>query len=46
MRNNFVPEDSKYIPFTQQKWLCTPTCIQMVMLRHNIPLVPAELIGN
>ncbi len=42
----FVPNDSKYVPLTQQKYLCTPTCIQMVMLRHNIPLVPAEVIGN
>ena len=31
---DFTPKDSKYIPLTQQKWLCTP------------PLVPAELIGN
>ena len=46
MKNNFIPADSKYVPLTQQKWLCTPTCIQMVMLRCNIPLVPAELIAN
>lgn len=46
MEQNFIPNDSKYIPLTQQKWLCTPTCIQMVMVKHNIPLVPAELIGN
>ncbi len=46
MRQKFIPSDSKYIPLTQQKWLCTPTCIQMVMLRHNMPLVPAELIAN
>jgi hypothetical protein len=46
MRNKFVPNNSKYVPLTQQKWLCTATCIQMVMLRHNIPLVPAELIAN
>lgn len=43
---NYVPKDSKYIPLTQQKWLCTPTCIQMVMLKNNITLVPAELIAN
>ncbi len=42
---NIVPEDSRYIPLTQQKWCCVPTCIQMVMIRHNIPLVSAELIG-
>ena len=40
-----VPADSKYVPLTQQKWLCVPTCIQIVMLRHNIPLIPAEVIG-
>jgi hypothetical protein len=40
-----VPEDSHYVPLTQQKYCCVPTCIQMVMLRHNIPLLSAELIG-
>jgi len=40
-----VPKDSRYTPLTQQKWCCVPTCIQMVMLRHNIPIQPAELIG-
>ena len=40
-----VPKDSHYIPLTQQKWCCVPTCIQMVMIRHKIPLQPAELIG-
>ena len=40
-----VPKDSRYIPLTQQKSCCVPTCIQMVMLRHKIPLLPAEEIG-
>lgn len=40
-----IPADSRYIPLTQQKWCCVPTCIQMVMVRHQLPLVPAELIG-
>lgn len=40
-----VPKDSRYTPLTQQKWCCVPTCIQMVMLKHKIPLQPAELIG-
>lgn len=40
-----VPSDSKYVPLTQQRWCCVPTCIQMVMLRYNIPLIPAELLG-
>lgn len=42
---NIIPSDTRYIPLTQQKWCCAPTCIQMVMLRHHIPLIPAELIG-
>lgn len=40
-----VPPDSNYIPLTQQRWCCVPTCIQMVMLKHNIPLIPAEILG-
>ncbi len=40
-----IPSDSRYVPFTQQKWCCVPTCIQMVMYRHRIPLMPAEVIG-
>lgn len=42
---SIVPADSRYIPLTQQKWCCVPTCIQMIMLRHGIPLLPAELLG-
>jgi|GEM_PF-597253 len=41
-----VPLDSRYTPLTQQKYCCVPTCIQMIMLRRGIPLVPAELIGS
>lgn len=40
-----VPNDSRYTPLTQQPYLCVPTCIQMVMYRQNIPLIPAEEIG-
>jgi hypothetical protein len=40
-----VPSDSRYVPLTQQKWCCVPTCIQMVMIKQGIPLQPAELIG-
>ncbi len=46
MKFQFVPKDTLYTPLTQQKWLCTATCIQMVMARHNIPLVPAEEIAG
>ena len=40
-----APNNSRYIPFTQQDWCCVPTSIQMIMYRHGIPLVPAEEIG-
>lgn len=43
---NIVPNDSKYIPLTQQKYCCVPTCVQMVMYRHGIPLIPAEELGD
>ena len=43
--NEIVPKDSRYIPFSQQPYCCVPTSIQMVMYRHNIPLIPAELLG-
>lgn len=46
MGKSIIPSDSRYIPLTQQKFCCVPTCIQMVMLRHSIPLQPAELIGH
>lgn len=39
------PNDSRYIPFTQQPYCCVPTSIQMIMYRNSIPLVPAEEIG-
>lgn len=40
-----TPSDTRYIPLTQQRYCCVPTCIQIIMLKHNIPLVPAEVIG-
>lgn len=42
---NVVPNDSRYIPFTQQASCCVPTSIQMVMYKLGIPLLPAEEIG-
>jgi hypothetical protein len=42
---DIVPKDSRYIPFSQQPYCCVPTSIQMVMYRHSIPLIPAELLG-
>lgn len=46
MKKGIIPKDTRYVPLTQQKWCCVPTCIQMVMLRYNIPLIPAEVIGD
>lgn len=40
-----VPADSRYIPFTQQKSCCVPTCLLMIMYRHGLPLLPAEKLG-
>lgn len=45
MKIDVIPQDSRYVPLTQQKRCCVPTCIQIVMLRHKIPLIPVELIG-
>lgn len=45
MQQYVTPQNFRYIPFTQQPACCVPTCIQMVMYRHNIPLVPVEKIG-
>lgn len=42
---NPTPSNTRYTPLTQQEYCCVPTCIQMVMLRNHIPLVPVELIG-
>jgi hypothetical protein len=36
--------NSRYIPITQQPYCCVAACIQMVLYRKNIPLVPQELI--
>lgn len=41
-----IPKDSRYVPLTQQPYCCVPTCIQIVMVRHNIPLVSAELMAH
>lgn len=45
MMKDITPSDSRYVPFTQQARCCAPTCIQMIMYKNGIPLVPAELIG-
>ena len=43
---DIVPKDTRYVPLTQQRYCCVPTSIQMVMLRHKMPLLPAELIAH
>lgn len=35
-------KNKKYIPFTQQPYCCVSACLQMVMYRHDIPLVEQE----
>jgi hypothetical protein len=44
---NYVaaPNDSRYLPLTQQDWCCVPTSMQMIMYRLGIPLIPAEELG-
>jgi len=39
------PNDSRYVPLTQQRMCCVPTCILMIMYRNNIPLISAEELG-
>ncbi len=41
-----IPKNTRYVPRTQQPYCCVPTCIQMVMLKHNIPLKPVELMAH
>ncbi len=45
MKEDIVPQNSRYIPFTQQAQCCAPTCIQMVMYKNGLPLIPAEELG-
>lgn len=45
MKIDVTPSDTRYVPLTQQKSCCVPTCIQIVMLKNKIPLVPAESLG-
>ena len=42
---NIIPEDTRYVPMTQQKLCCVPTSISIIMYRHGIPLLPQELLG-
>ncbi|MDR1300499.1 MAG: hypothetical protein LBK50_02215 [Candidatus Nomurabacteria bacterium] len=40
-----TPNDSRYVPFTQQKYDCAPTSIMMIMYRNGIPLMSTEELG-
>ena len=40
-----TPDDSRYVPFTQQAYCCVPTSILMIMYRNGMPLIPAEELG-
>lgn len=40
-----MAKTKKYIPFTQQRYCCVPTCLAMVMYRRGIPLIPIEDLG-
>lgn len=41
-----TPNNSRYVPLTQQPRCCVPTSIQMIMYRKGIPLIPAEELGH
>lgn len=41
-----IPLDSRYIPFTQQRSCCFPTCLLMIMYKYNIPLLSQELLAS
>lgn len=42
---NRVPSNSRYIPFTQQPYCCTPTSIQIIIHKLGLPLVSQEELG-
>lgn len=36
---------SRYIPITQQPYCCAAACVQMIMYKNGIPLLPQESIA-
>lgn len=40
-----IPTDGRYVPLTQQPYCCFPACVQMVLLRRGLQVLPQELIG-
>lgn len=46
MDKNVVIPPTRYVPLTQQIYCCVPACLQMIMLKHQIPLVAAEILGH
>ena len=43
--NEITPQDSRYIPMTQQPSCCVPTCLSMIMYKRGIPLIAQEELG-
>ncbi len=41
-----VPADGRYLPLTQESYHCVPTCISMIMYKHNLPLIPQQVLGH
>lgn len=42
---NPIPTSTRYMPIRQMPFCCGPACLQMVMLRKGIKLLPQELLG-
>jgi hypothetical protein len=39
-------QTTRYVPLTQQHYLCLPTCLQMVLLHQHLALLPAETLAH
>jgi hypothetical protein len=40
------PADTRYVPFVQQLYCCVPTCVQIVLYKNKLALIPQEEIGT
>ncbi len=45
MATNTTPANTRYVPFVQQPYCCGPACLQMILYKNRLPLVPQEEIG-
>lgn len=45
MARDVVPSDTRYVPFVQQPYCCGPACLQMILYKNGLPLLPQEQIG-